>query len=317
MNSSGGKRQIPWVEKYRPTDFRELVLSKQNATILGNILYQEYFPNMLFYGPPGTGKTTTIVNLIEAYQKKKGQLNQGLILHLNASDDRGIDIIRNQISAFVNAKSILGGGIKFVILDEVDYMTKGAQQALRYLLHDCPSTVRFSLICNYISKIEEALQNEFVKLKFNRLPLSGMKLFLKRIACNEGFDLSEDAFEYMEKQYASDLRSMINFMQINKESTNDCKIVGPKSWLKLINYIKQNENIGCICSLISEISRTHNIDKNSIIKDFIYFLILNYSNKFSQNALHELENCIHSIDINEEYLIRYCVSIIISEFNNQ
>ena len=82
------------------------------------------FPNLLFYGPPGTGKTTTIINLIDKYQEKYHQKRKGLKIHLNASDDRGIDIIRNQINNFVNTKILFGNGMKFIILDEVDYMTK-------------------------------------------------------------------------------------------------------------------------------------------------------------------------------------------------
>jgi replication factor C subunit 3/5 len=85
------------------------------------------------------------------------------MIHLNASDERGIDIIRNQINSFVNSKSLFNNGMKFVILDEVDYMTKNAQMALRYLLQGYNSNVRFCLICNYISRIDEALQNEFVR----------------------------------------------------------------------------------------------------------------------------------------------------------
>ena len=91
------KNNIPWVEKYRPTEFDNIVLDPMNRTIFNKILEKDYFPNLLFYGPPGTGKTTTIINLIHSYQKKHNQVSRGTIIHLNASDERGIDIIRNQI----------------------------------------------------------------------------------------------------------------------------------------------------------------------------------------------------------------------------
>ena len=125
---------VPWVEKYRPRKFDDIVLEKNNKIILNNILNGASFPNLLFYCPPGTGKTTTIINLIDKYQEANDQKRKGLKIHLNASDDRGIDIIRNQINQFVNTKTLFGEGVKFVILDEVDYMTKNAQQALRYLI---------------------------------------------------------------------------------------------------------------------------------------------------------------------------------------
>ena len=96
---------IPWVEKYRPTNFENIVLDKLNRQIFTNILENEYFPNLLFYGPPGTGKTTTIINLINEYNKKYTTNSKGSVIHLNASDERGIDIIRNQILQFVRTNN--------------------------------------------------------------------------------------------------------------------------------------------------------------------------------------------------------------------
>ena len=122
---------MPFVEKYRPTKFDNIVLDPLNKKILMNIIETGYFPNLLFYGPPGTGKTTTIINLVNSYQEKLNQKNKELMIHLNASDERGIDIIRSQINQFVNSKTMFTTGMKFVILDEVDYMTKNAQQALK------------------------------------------------------------------------------------------------------------------------------------------------------------------------------------------
>ena len=81
-------QNIPWVEKYRPTQFDDIVLDPINRKIFENILDKNYFPNLLFYGPPGTGKTTTIINLINEYQQKYKQVNKGSIIHLNASDER-------------------------------------------------------------------------------------------------------------------------------------------------------------------------------------------------------------------------------------
>ena len=152
-------KTIPWTEKYRPDDFSNIILDKYNKIILENILEKNIFPNLLFYGPPGTGKTTTIINLIKKFQINNNQRNKGLCIHLNASDDRGIDIIRNQIYQFVISKNIIGNGVKFIILDEVDYMTKKAQNALKYIIQHNISKVRFCLICNYISKLSSSLKN--------------------------------------------------------------------------------------------------------------------------------------------------------------
>ena len=98
-------KYIPWIEKYRPKKLEDIVLDEDNKIILDNILKLNHFPNLLLYGPPGIGKTTTIINLIEKYQIQNKQLNKGLMIQLNASDERGIDIIRYQINNFVNSKS--------------------------------------------------------------------------------------------------------------------------------------------------------------------------------------------------------------------
>ena len=208
MTTSG----VPFVELFRPKHFDDIVLDPLNRKNLKNIIDTSYFPNLLFYGPPGTGKTTTIMNLINAYQEKLNNKNSDLIIHLNASDERGIDIIRNQINLFVNSKPLFHNGMKFVILDEVDYMTKNAQQALRYLLQNYSGNVRFCLICNYISKIDEGLQNEFIRLRFNQLPKNDIIQFLNNISESEHLNMSHKSLSCIQKLYKSDIRSMINFM---------------------------------------------------------------------------------------------------------
>ena len=232
---------IPWVEKYRPKHFDDIVMDKYNKLLLENVLKMDYFPNVLLYGPPGTGKTTTIINLINKYQILKNNINKGLYIHLNASDERGIDTIRNQINQFVNSKPLFTVGMKFVILDEVDYMTKNAQQALKYLLQSYKADVKFCLICNYISKIDETLQNEFIKLRFNMLPTKNILLFLKNIVNNENLNIDDKQLTNIQLFYKSDIRSMINFLQLNySTNTKSIKIMDNNVWENL--YIKFKEN---------------------------------------------------------------------------
>ena len=212
----------PWVEKYRPTSFNDIVLDEVNKEILENIISSNYFPNLLFYGPPGTGKTTSIINLIKSFQGDNNSKN--MMIHLNASDERGIDIIRNQINSFVNSKSLFNNGMKFVILDEIDYMTKTAHVELRYLLQDYTCNVRFCLICNYISRVDESLQTEFVRLRFNQLPHNEIHVFLKKINESENLNYSDDILHSIHKLFNSDMRSMINYMQSNETSINNNNI---------------------------------------------------------------------------------------------
>lgn len=302
--------KIPYVEFYRPKKFDEIVLDSYNKKILKNIITSGIFPNLLFYGPPGTGKTTTIINLINAYQEKYTKRNSDLIIHLNASDERGIDIIRNQINSFVNSKPLFNTGLKFVILDEVDYMTKTAQQALKYLLHNFSNSVRFCLICNYISKIDEGLQNEFILLRFNQLPKDQIISFLKNISNSEKLNLTDEILSNIQKIYDSDIRSMINFIQYNQDSihTNSVNIVENYIWSEIVTKINNKEKLTSIYQYIQDISLNYNIDKKNIIKHLLNYIIETYPEKISEKFLNSVENLIHSQTDNSNNYVYYCIS---------
>lgn len=304
-----------WVEKYRPVEFDNIVLDTLNKKILKNIIECEYFPNLLLYGPPGTGKTTTIINLVNAYQEKLNQKNKELMIHLNASDERGIDIIRSQINQFVNSKPLFHVGMKFVILDEVDYMTKNAQQALRYLLQNYSSNVRFCLICNYISKIDEGLQNEFIKLRFNQLPKNDIIHFLKNISESEQLNLSFKSLSCIQKLYKSDIRSMINFMQSNQDIVKlqnnenfEFKIIDSDVWKNLIEKIVKREKIEKLSAFVYDVSIKYNIDKKNIIKDFFNYIIREHPNYATNQFLNFVENVMHSQVQNTNIYVNYSLS---------
>jgi replication factor C subunit 3/5 len=315
---------VPFCEKFRPKKFEDIVLDNLNKQILKNIIDTSYFPNLLFYGPPGTGKTTTIINLINAYQDKLNNKNKDLIIHLNASDERGIDIIRNQINYFVNSKPLFNTGMKFVILDEVDYMTKNAQQALRYLLQNYSNNVRFCLICNYISKIDEGLQNEFIRLRFNQLPKQDIIHFLTKISISENLNMSQKMLSSIQKLYKSDIRSMINFMQSNQDkfkldnlksnSLNDnsynnsnFNIIDNNVWESLSNKLKK-EKIENLIVYINNISIKYNIDKKNIIKDYLNYIIRYKCNIITPEFLDFVENLMHSQESNNQIFINYSLS---------
>ena len=318
-----------WMEKYRPKQFDHIVLDPLNRKILNNIIETTYFPNLLFYGPPGTGKTTTIINLINAYQTKINVKNKDLIIHLNASDERGIDIIRNQINLFVNSKPLFNNGMKFVILDEVDYMTKNAQQALRYLLQNYTSNVRFCLICNYISKIDEGLQNEFIRLRFNQLPKNDIINFLSNISHSENLNLNDKSLSNIQKLYKSDIRSMINFMQSNQDITKpknietqnieneeSFNIIDNEIWDNLITNIKNKEKIEILNNNIQNISFKYNIDKKNIIKDLFNYIIRNNIIDLSSNFLNFVENIMHTQNQNINITINYSLTRLSSFIKN-
>ena len=294
----------PWVEKYRPNTFEEIVLDSLNKKILENIIKNEHFPNLLFYGPPGTGKTTSVINLIKAYQATSD--NKNLMIHLNASDERGIDIIRNQINTFVNSKSLFNDGMKFVILDEVDYMTKNAQIALRYLLQSYKSNVRFCLICNYISRIDEALQNEFVRLRFNQLPANEIIKFLNIINENENLQYTSDTIYLIQKLFKSDIRSMINYMQSNQQIIYNKKIVQTSLWDKITENIK-NKELKYNIDFITKVSNEYNIEKKYIIKNYLNYIIRTNKPVVTGDFLNFVENIMHINDLNIEYMLPFSI----------
>jgi DNA polymerase III delta prime subunit len=309
MTSSG----IPFAELYRPKNLEDIVLDPINKQILKNIIETCYFPNLLFYGPPGTGKTTTIINLINSYQEKVGIKNKDLIIHLNASDERGIDIIRNQINFFVNSKPLFNNGMKFVILDEVDYMTKNAQQALRYLLQNYTSNVRFCLICNYISKIDEGLQNEFIRLRFNQLPKVDIITFLNNISVSENLNLSQKTLSCIQKLYKSDIRSMVNFIQSNQNLENESlNIIDNYIWEELLKKINNKEKIDIISNYVHVISINFNIDKKNIIKDFLNYIIKTYPKYVNNKFLDFVENLMHSQNQNINSHVNYLIARLAS-----
>lgn len=308
---------IPWTEAYRPTNFDDIVLDPLNKQILTNIVDTGYFPNLLFYGPPGTGKTTTIINLVNAYQKRYNQQYKGLMIHLNASDERGIDIIRNQINQFVNSKTLFNEGMKFVILDEVDYMTKNAQQALRYLLQNYSSNVRFCLICNYISRIDDGLQNEFLRLRFNQLPENEINTFLLNIVKAEKLDLHPNSLTLIQRLYNSDIRSMINFIQSNQNIKEiELNVISDPVWQELYNQFiitqPPQTDVDNIVKYLNNISVKYNIDKKNIIKDFLNYIIRNKPAIMTNDFLNFVENIMHIQDCKTSNYIHYSLLRLMS-----
>jgi replication factor C subunit 3/5 len=300
---------IPWVEKYRPTTFDNIVLDKSNRIVFQNILKTGYFPNLLFYGPPGTGKTTTIMNLISEYNNKYNNGSKGTVIHLNASDERGIDIIRNHIYQFVRTNNFFNKGLKFVILDEVDYMTKNAQHALKYLLQTSLYNVRYCLICNYISKVDDSLKNEFICIRFNQLPKTDIHTFIKQITQKENIDIDEDTIEKIQTMFNSDIRSMINFIQLHQShEILQTNIITPSVWENM-NKILENADITNINIYIHSTSIKYNIDKKTIIKQYYNYIIRNHPEMITTTFLNQVEIILHNDNSNINNTINYMKQI--------
>lgn len=294
-----------WVEQYRPSNFKDIVLDPLNREIFQNMLDKNYFPNLLFYGPPGTGKTTTIINLINEYQTIYNRKNKMTVIHLNASDERGIDIIRNQIHQFAKTMNLFESGLKFVILDEVDYMTKNAQQALKYILQTSNYNVRFCLICNYITKIDESLKNEFICIRFNQLPREDIFNFLQSICDKEELKISKESIYRIQDTYHFDIRSMINYIQLNQNvlsmDTNMCLELP-----EIHQQITQTLDRFQICDFIQKTSIRYNMDKRTILQKYLNYLIRNNEHVINSSFLDRIDILLHCqtipIDIGFTYL---------------
>eukprot|EP00954_Amorphochlora_amoebiformis_P019388 1332242-Amorphochlora_amoeboformis.AAC.1 len=159
--------ELPWIEKYRPKTLKEVVGNFETIQRLSIIAKNGNMPNLIIAGPPGIGKTSSISCLA---RDMLGSSFKEAVLELNASDDRGIEVVRNKIKMFAQKKVTLPAGKhKIIILDEADSMTASAQQALRRTMELYSSTTRFALACNISSKIIEPIQSRCAILRFSKL----------------------------------------------------------------------------------------------------------------------------------------------------
>ncbi|XP_046907954.1 replication factor C subunit 5 [Hypomesus transpacificus] len=204
-------RNLPWVEKYRPQTLDDLISHKDILSTIQKFISEEKLPHLLFYGPPGTGKTSTILACARQLYREK-EFNS-MVLELNASDDRGIDVVRGPILSFASTRTIFKRGFKLVILDEADAMTQDAQNALRRVIEKFTENVRFCLICNYLSKIIPALQSRCTRFRFGPLSQEQMIPRLQYVIQQESIDITDDGMKAVVSLSSGDMRRSLNILQ--------------------------------------------------------------------------------------------------------
>ena len=215
------KSSLPFVEKYRPSSVTEIISHEEILSTISRFISQKSIPHFLFYGPPGTGKTTCALALA---RQLYGDIYKNMILELNASDDRGIQVVRNKIKDFCGALgsfnnlNINNGNnfnmFKLVILDEADMMTSDAQNALRRIMEKYTKNSRFCLICNQVNKINMAIQSRCMRFRFSPLKKEQCIMRLKDICTKENINYNSDETLYKIVEIAKgDMRKILNLLE--------------------------------------------------------------------------------------------------------
>ncbi len=214
-----------WTEKYRPVKFDGMVGQQEVLKRVKSLTQALNIPHLLFAGPAGTGKSTLALIIVKELFGERWKENY---LELNASDERGIEVVRQKVKDFARTKAIENVPFKVIFLDEADALTKEAQQALRRTMENYTNTCRFIMSCNYSSRIIDPIQSRCVVFRFKLLEKKDIAAVVQKIAQNENLKLSEDVFETLYEASEGDCRRAINLLQatasisqsINSEMVN-------------------------------------------------------------------------------------------------
>ena len=207
-----------WIEKYRPSNLSEVVGQTPITSRLKNYVKERSMPHLLFAGPAGTGKTTSALALAK---ELFGELWKHNLHELNASDERGIDVVRGKIKEFARTAPLGEDGFKIIFLDEADALTGAAQAALRRTMEKYSRTCRFVMSCNFSSKIIDPIQSRCAVFRFRPLKAEDVERYLKFVAVKEELNIDKEAYESLTYLAQGDLRRAINGLQMAAAANTD------------------------------------------------------------------------------------------------
>lgn len=207
-----------WVEKYRPSKFEEIVGQDEIVKRVEAFVKSNNMPHLLFSGTPGVGKSTLAIVIAKELYGNSWRDN---FHELNASDERGIDVIRVRVKEFARTRAIGNVPFKIIFLDEADALTKEAQQALRRTMENYTTTTRFILSCNYSSKIIDPIQSRCTLLRFKPLSKENLFKLINKISKKENLKVDEKAKEALYEVSMGDCRKMENYLQASAAITNN------------------------------------------------------------------------------------------------
>lgn len=209
--ASARNENLPWVEKYRPTSMDDISGQEEIVTTLDKFIVEGKLPHLLFYGPPGTGKTSTVLAMAKKIYGEKHY--RSMILELNASDDRGIDVIRDQVKNFASTMQIFNSGFKLIILDEADAMTNVAQNALRRIIEKYTKNARFVILANYAHKLNPALLSRCTRFRFSPLKQKAIEERIHYVLQHENLKVGPEAVQALLALLKGDMRKSLNVLQ--------------------------------------------------------------------------------------------------------
>lgn len=209
------RETLPWVEKYRPSELSGVAGNDGAIATIREFVKKRQIPHMLFYGPPGTGKTSTIVAVA---RELFGEKYRRMILELNASDDRGIDVVRENIKTFASTRQMFAAGpdqqsFKLIVLDEADAMTNVAQNALRRIIEKYSQHTRFCILANYTHKLNPALLSRCTRFRFSPIDKTATRGFIDRVISQEKVVISNEAIDALIDLSQGDMRRNLNVLQ--------------------------------------------------------------------------------------------------------